>query len=466
MAAADAWFLYLESPTVHLHVTGLLVLDPSTAPNGFTFAKLRRHVAGRLDLLPMMRRRAVEVPLGIDHAGWIDDPDFDLAHHVHRRSLKGHGSAAALVEVAGEFASVPLDRDRPLWDMLVVDGLDDGTVAVLIKMHHCIIDGITGMDVLSHLLDLTPVPPKHRSKPFDPGRRPNVVETTADAVWHRMTTPFRPARAAMDVATSTGRALTTSVRRRLGGAESGAHPINAPRTGLNGTITGQRAVAYRATPLQDFKDVARAFDVKVNDVVLASCTAGLRSYLVARDDLPDRALVCSVPVSTHGHDRHDAAANQVSDMFVRLPVHLPDPVEQLRFIHRDCVGAKEIHESIGSNLISDVIELVPPPVFHAASRLYSIAGLADRLAPVHNLVVSNVAGVPMPLYMAGAEVVGMFPFGPLMEGTGLNITVVSSNGKMNIGLIVCPELVDRPDELVAGIVGGIEVLASTARRRS
>lgn len=462
MAAADAWFLYLESPTVHLHVTGLLVLDPSTAPNGYTFAKLRRHVVGRLDLIPMMRRRVVEVPFGIDHAGWIDDPGFDIDEHVHRRSLKGHGSASALVDLVGEFASIRLDRGRPLWDMLVIDGLDDGTVAVLLKMHHCIIDGITGMDVLTHLLDLTPTPPKRRPAKFDPTHLPNVFETTAGAVWNRLTTPLRPAQAAIDVATSARRAVTASLQRRLRGDESGAHPLNAPRTSLNGTITGRRSVAFRSSRLQDFKDIAAAFDVKVNDVVLAACTAGLREYLSARDELPDRALVCSVPVSVHGQDQRDAAANQVSDMFVHLPVHLADPVEQLQSIHHGCVGAKEVHESVGPNVIGDVIEMIPSPLFHAASRLYSIARLADLLAPVHNLVISNVVGAPIPLYLAGAEVVSMYPFGPLMEGTGLNITVLSGNGRLHIGLIACPELVPHLDELLDAMLDGLTSLATLA----
>lgn len=466
MTASDAWFLYLESPTVHLHVTGLLVLDPTTAPKSLSFAKLRRHVAGRLDLLPMMRRCVVEVPMGIDHAGWIDDPDFDIDQHVHHCRIKGPGSPDVLAGIVGEYASVPLDRSRPLWDMLVVDGLDDGTTAVVLKMHHCIIDGVTGMDVLAHLLDVTPTPPRRRAEPFRPERRPSAIETMAEAAWHRVTTPFRPARAAAEVITSLGRAATTSVRRRLGGEQAGAHPLNAPRTVINGTLSSRRVVSYGARPLQDFKTISHGFGVTINDVVLAACTAGLRSYLAARDDLPDRPLVCSVPVSTHGHDQRDGSANQVSDMFVHLPVQIADPVKRLRSIHRGCQGAKELHESLGSNMIADVIELVPSSLFHAASRLYSVAGLADRLAPVHNVVVSNVVGAPIPLYLAGAEVVAMYPFGPLMEGTGLNITVVSSNGEMNIGLIACPDVVEDVDELLAGMLDGVSDLLSAAHNAS
>jgi hypothetical protein len=167
-------------------------------------------------------------------------------------------------------------------------------------------------------------------------------------------------------------------------------------------------------------------------------------------------------VSTHGHDG-DPAANQVSNMFVNLPVDIADPVEQLLSIHRGSLGAKEVQGSVGTHLISDIIELIPATLFQLTTRLYSASGLADRLAPVHNLIVSNVKGSPVPLYMAGARVTAMFPFGPLMEGTGLNVTVLSNNGEMNIGLIACPELVPSLDELLDEMIAGIAVLLEASR---
>lgn len=463
LTAADAWYLYLEGPTVQLHVTGLLLLDPSTAPRGFSFDKLRRYIAGRLDLMPMLRRRLVEVPLAIDHPCWIEDSAFDVDNHVHHHVLAGAGSTNELARFVGEFATTRLDRTRPLWDLVLVDGLDDGNVAIIMKMHHCIVDGISGMDVMAHLLDLTPSPKRRRRvSDWQPERLPHTADVIAAATWNRVTSPLRPLRAAVGVASSLVQITGTTIRRRLGGADAVAHPVNAPRTRFNASITADRVVAFGLAPLEDLKTIRRAFDVTINDVVLAACTYGLRNYLEAHDRIPDRPLVCSVPVSTHGQGGRDRSTNQVSTMFVNLPVHLADPVDQLQLIHAGTRGAKEVQDSVGADMITDVIELIPASIFHLATRLYSEAGLADRLAPVHNLIVSNVVGSPIPLYLAGAQVVAMFPFGPLMEGTGLNITVLSNNGAMNIGLIACPDLVPSLDDLLEEMLKGIAALLEAA----
>ena len=252
-----------------------------------------------------------------------------------------------------------------------------------------------------------------------------------------------------------------AMRRRRDGADSVAHPFNAPRTMFNASISADRAVAFGLAPVENLKTIRAAFDVTLNDVVLAACTYGLRTYLKEHDRAPDQPLVCSVPVSTHAQSGDDHASNQLSAMFVSLPVHLADPVEQLRAIHASSLGAKEVQESIGVDMIRDIVELIPATLFHLATRLYSQARLADRLAPVHNLVVSNVKGSSVPLYLAGAKVVAMFPFGPLIEGTGLNVTVLSNNGEMNFGLIACPDLVPHLDQLLETMLEGIAVLLKT-----
>lgn len=463
LSAADAWYLYLESPVVHLHVTGLLLLDPSTAPTGFSFKKLRRHVAGRLDVMGVLRRRLVEVPMAIDHPTWIEDPAFDLDNHLHHHVLPGSGSTDELALFVGGFSEIQLDRSRPLWDMVVVEGLDDGRVAVVTKMHHCIVDGVSGVDVMAHLLDLAAVPKRRRTQStWDPEEVPSSAEAVVGATWNRATTPLRPVRAAARVTSSMAQMARTVVERRLRGADTAAHPLNAPRTRLNGSITKRRSVAFGMASLEDMKTIKRAFGVTVNDVVLAACTAGLRTYLETHDHLPDRPLVCSVPVSVHGQDGAGASTNQVSNMFVNLPVHLSDPVDQLQRIHAGSIGAKEIQGAVGVSMISDVVELIPPTLFHFASRMYSQAGLADRMAPVHNLIISNVPGSPVPLFLAGARVVGLFPFGPLMEGTGLNITILSNLDDMNIGLIGCPDLVPGLEDLLDAIITGIDSLLKAA----
>ncbi len=462
LTAADAWYLYLEGPTAPLHVTGLLILDPSTAPRGFSVEQVRDYIESRLDAMPTLRRRLVEVPLAIDHPCWADDPDFDIDNHVHRQVLED-GSPDELARAAGAFATEPLDRSRPLWDLLLIDGLADGTVALAMKLHHCVVDGVSGMDVVAHLLDLAPESPRPRpAGSWQPDRLPDAAHVVASAAWSRLASPLRPARAALGVASSLVRMMGTAIRRLLDGADSVAHPVNAPRTPFNASITPARAIAFGRVPLEDLTTIKRAFGSTVNDVVLALCTHGLRAHLATQHALPDRSLVCSVPVSTHGHDVRDRSINQVSSMFVHLPVHLADPVARLQVICAGSRGAKDIQSSVGAEMIGNVIEVLPTPLFRLVTRLYSQARLADRLAPVHNLIVSNVVGSPVPLYLAGAEVVAMFPFGPLLEGTGLNITVISHNGAMNIGLIACPALVPDVAGLLDAILDGVPALLDAA----
>lgn len=274
LTAADAWFLYLEGPTVPLHVTGLLLLDPATAPAGFSFEEL--------------------------------------------------------AQVVGAFAAAPLDRSQPLWELVVMEGLADGRVALAMKLHHCLVDGVSGLDVMAKLLDLAPEGSAARSVAgWRPDRLPSAVQVVAAAAWNRVTDPLRPARAAVGVASSLVQLAGTSIRRRVGGADSVAHPVNAPRTPFNASVSAARAVAFGRVPLHDLTTIKRAFDSTINDVVLAACAHGLRAHLAAHDALPDRPLVCSVPVSTHRHDVSDRSMNQVSSMFVHLPVQLPDPLDSL-----------------------------------------------------------------------------------------------------------------------------------------
>ncbi len=454
--AADAWFLYLENPSVHLHVTGVLLLDP-TGVDDFSFALVRRHVLERLDRLPALRLRLAEVPLGIDHPEFVRDPDFDLDHHLRAHRLPKRGSMADLGAFVGRFASQQLDRSRPLWEMVHVDGLAGGRTALVMKLHHCLVDGVTGVEIMADLLDPDPVSaPPAPGPPWEAEALPSSTRVVTDAVLHRLATPLRPARAAVGTASALARVAGTSVGRRVRGDQTLARPLDAPRTIFNGSLTPRRSVAFGQLSLDEVKAVRHRFGTTVNDVVLAAVTHGVRGYLAARDDLPDRPLVCSVPVSVHRGGAN--TANQVSNMFVHLPVQLADPVERLRAIHEGAVGAKEMQGAVGTHVIADVVELVPPWLFHRAARLWSDARLAERLPPVHNIVVSNVPGSPVPLYFAGARLDGVYPFGPLMEGAAVNITVLSNVADMDVGIIACPDLVPRLGELMAGIVKGVDVL--------
>ena len=459
--AADASFWYMENPVVHMHVTGVMVMDPSTVAGGFSYEKFRAHVQSRLPRIPAFLHRMMEVPLGIDHPVMVDDPNFNFDDHMHHELLDD-ATSDDLAEWVGRYASEPLDRDRPLWDMVLIEGLADGTAVMVSKVHHVLVDGTSGTDLLAQLVELTPeVETDYPPQAAPEGSIPGGPQLVAGAVVSRITDPFRSARAL-------GRSLTSVARvvaGVVGGGDEGptmARPFDAPRTLFNHSITARRSVAFSKCSLDDLKLVKTTFGVTVNDVVLAACTQSLRAYLAKRGETFERPLVVSVPVSVKGKTTAGGSANQVSNMFVRLPVHLVDPVDQLRAVRVDTLDAKAVHGAIGADMIGDVTEVTPPAIFNLASRLYSSATLADRLAPIHNLVISNVPGPPFPLYIAGAQLVGMYPFGPLIEGSGLNISVLSNMGNMDIGVIACPDIAPDVEEVSDGIVDAIEVLRQAA----
>jgi len=467
ISAGDAAFLYMENRIVHMHVTGVLVLDPSTVPGRYSFDKFRTHVQGRLHRIPVFRKRLLKSPLGIDHPVWADDPDFDIDAHLHRIDLGGSATTEDLEAWVGDFASEPLDFSKPLWDMNVIEGFADGSIAAVTKVHHVAVDGVTGTDIMAQIVDLAPEPedPDEEPPPYRSGRLPNHVELLVGALASRVRDPLRGVRALGRSVASAGRVVLGVV----GGPEDGptmARPFDAPRTFFNRSLTQRRSVAFGATPLDDLKRIKSVFGTTVNDVFLAACTQALRAYLASQGEHLDRPLVVSVPVSVHGQASDESAANQVSNMFVRLPVHVEDPVEQLRAVRADTRDAKAVHGALSADIIGDVTEVTPPAIFNLASRMYSSAGLADRLSPIHNLVISNVPGPPFPLYVAGARLKGVYPFGPLIEGSALNITVLSNMGNMDIGVIACPDVAPDIDGLVDGIVDGIEVLRVAAELES
>lgn len=441
LSGMDASFLYMETPSMHSHVVGTLVLDPSTAQGPYGYDRIVALIKERLHLLHPFRRRLVPVPFNLSHPVWIEDPDFDIEAHVHRTVARAPGSMHELAEIVGDVASRPLDRSKPLWELWVVEGLEGGQVAMVTKMHHAAIDGVSGADLMAHLFDLEPdaPPPPPPEEDWRGEQPPSDIDLVVGAVRYNLGNPARMVR----VLRRTVRGVGDVVRQQREAAAEGrtqpALPFTAPPVRWSAAITPHRVVAFGKATLDDMKVVKSTFGTTVNDVVLAATTMTLRRYLEAHDDLPDSPLVCSCPVSVHGQGGE--GTNQVSTMFVRLPVQLDDPVELLRCINEDTKAAKVMQSAIGAETLQDFAQFIPPTVFNRAMRLYSRLDLADRHRPVHNLIVSNVPGPPIPLYSAGAQVKGVFPFGPLLEGAGLNITVLSNMGHVDFGVIACRELV-------------------------
>lgn len=460
LSGLDASFLYLETPSQPLHVCSILEIDTSTIPGGYTFEKLRESLAQRIKAMPSFREKLANSFLNLDHPVWVDDEHFDVDRHLHRIGLPAPGGRAEISEICGHLASLPLDRSRPLWETWVIEGLDGtdprngGRLAIMTKIHHAAVDGVTGADLMSQLCTLEPDAPA--PEPVEGSGTTNHVRIALGGLAR---VAARPLNLAANVLPSTINTVFETVRRVATGRAMTA-PFTAPHTPFNASITGQRNVAFAQLDLEDIKLVKNHFGVKVNDVVMALVAGVLRKYLQDRDELPESSLVAMVPISVH--DRSDRPGrNQVSGMFSKLETQIEDPAERLAAIAEANNTAKEHSSAIGATLLQDWSQFAAPAIFGLAMRLYSSSRLTEA-RPVHNLVISNVPGPQMPLYFLGGEVIGMYPLGPIFHGSGLNITVMSLNGTLNVGLISCPELLPDLWDMADGFVAGMKELVAAA----
>ena len=454
LSGLDASFLYLETPTLHMHVEMVTIFDPSTVPGGYSFAKMQAQIASRTHQAPVFRRLLVEVPFRLGHPIWVDDPHFDIDYHVRRTAVPAPGGLRELADLAGDVASRQLDRSKPLWEIWIVEGLEDDRIAVIVKMHHSTVDGMSGAALLSVLFDLEadPGPDPEPPAATKQQRIPSSAELVSEAMAARL---FRPFEMTRDVLRTGQRLL--NVRRVRKEPEhrapqaKAALPLTAPRTSFNGTLTRRRQVAFSAIGLADVKRLKNATGTTVNDVVLAICTGALRRFLIDGDELPDKPLVAVVPVSVEPGADAPRGSNKVSSMFVQLPAQLDEPLDRLMAIREGTKGAKEEHHALGADMLVNWAEHATPNTFAAAARLYSRMRLADRHRPIANLIISNVPGPDFPLYLAGAEMVAGFPLGPVMDGIGVNITIMSYRGVLYWGIISCPETMPAVWQLAADI---------------
>jgi WS/DGAT/MGAT family acyltransferase len=465
LSGLDAGFLYLETPTSLMHVASLIVLDPSTAPDGFDFASLHDLYEQRLDQAPPFRRRLVEVPLGIHHPIWIEDPDFDLNWHLRHIAVPAPGGMKELCELAGHLVAIPLDRSRPLWEVWLIEGLEDGSVAVLSKVHHAAIDGASGEELMVAILDLGPEIEQKPApaEPWTPDHVPSDTEMAGYALWSLAQQPLR---AVKTVRRTIEAALQVrQLNRRQPDLTPPPAPFTAPRTSFNAALTPARAFATSTLPLPEVKALKNAMGVTVNDVVLTLCAGALRHYLDDRDEHPDGPLVAMVPMSVRTDDQKGTHGNRVSSMLTSLATDLDDPLDRLAAIHDGMALAKEQQNAIGADTLQDWAEFAAPAVAGQAARLYSRMKVADRHRPLFNVTISNVPGPPFPLYVAGGQVRATYPMGPIMDGGALNITVMSYLDGLDFGFMVCPDLIPDPWVLADGMHLALEELAKAVAAR-
>ena len=474
LTALDAQFLAIESPTHYGHVGGLVIVDPATRESGkLTLEDLTEELRERMHMLPVMRWKLAEVPFGLDRPYWIEDRNFDLEYHVRELALPEPGDDRRLAEQVCRLASRHLDRSRPLWELYLIQGLEGGLVGILTKMHHAMIDGMSGAEIMGVLYDLEPsgreIPPPDPDQENGAGEDPGSLEMLGRGIAALPLQPLRSLRALpttlphLDVAPSIlgipGAEMisryASRARNALGGGGDGEiieRPRHrAPHTPFSGRISAHRRFSFGSLSLSTVKDVKNKLGVKVNDVVVALCAGALREWLIANDALPSEPLLAQIPVSVRTEDQIGTYGNRVSVMIVPIPTDEPDPVQRVMRAQQAMLAAKDRHSAMPAELLQDVSNFIPPAINARAARVALQLGTQQAMRPLYNLVISNVPGPPFPLYLGGAEIKANFPVSVVTDGAGLNITVMSYRDSMDFGLIAdrdqIPEIWDLLDAL-------------------
>ena len=464
LSGLDAAFLYLEAAGTPMHVGSVMLLQAPKKKDYDFRSALAAHVRERLPRAAALRRVLHDAPLDLGHPLWAETQSLDLDAHITQHRLIGSGSRAQLWKVVAELHAKPLPRDRPLWQFVVIDGLASGELVLYSKIHHALLDGQGGMALAQALLDLHPLSANSRT-----------VSRAAPATQSR---PLRSGELASSAIRATTqqfakllRALPTTFKLATDAAVHAGELIGrlrdsvmiAPRTLFNAQVGAHRSYAVASLPLADVKAVAHHFDASVNDVVLALCSAALRDYLQRRNALPRERLVAAMPISLRVAGDSEVN-NQVSMVQCALPTDIADPVARLLAISAATGQLKRQVASFRSLIPTDFPGLAAPIWATGLSRLWARGHIAERLPSLANLVVSNIPGPPVTLFLAGRKVLHYFPVSIVTHGLGLNITVNSYAGSLEFGLIACRDIAPRLESLATGLGRALRVLVNKAHK--
>jgi diacylglycerol O-acyltransferase len=465
----DAAFLSLETPTTPLHVGAVMIFDPPEGTRSLfspstRYAQIRSVIAQRLHLVAPLRQRAVRVPLGLHHPVWVDDPDFELDDHLWRASLPTPGGRQELDAFVAAAMSRPLDPDRPLWEMYVVEGLTGERTALIAKVHHAILDGVSGASILAAFLDLRP---RARAEPteigrWDPGPLPGgtqMLRYAATSLSHQPARALSTLNAGVEAIADLG-----MHNRELADRGESSPPgfFSAPRTSINGAVSNRKRFSSLSIPLEDAKLIRHSFGCTVNDVILAGVAGGLRRLLEERREAVEHALVAMVPVSTRSEGEGGALGNQISAMLVSLATDVDDPVQRLTAIADSTRVAKEQEQLHRGRLLGDLAQIAAPGLVSRLARAVAGTKLFDRVRPPFNVMVSGVKGPEFPLFCAGSRVTSMCPVGPVAEGVGLNVTIFSYLDRLHFGFLACRKLLPELDDLAAAVDDSLAELVGHA----
>ena len=464
----DASFVAMETRNSPMHIGSILIYDPSTAPGGFVrFKDILRFFESRLGLSKTVRQRMVRVPFDLDYPYWIEDPDFDLEYHVRHLALPKPGDWRQLCIQAARIFARPLDLTRPPWEFTVIEGLDNipgiapGSYAMVTKVHHSAIDGMSGIDLLEalHSVEVTPPPP--RLDTWQAEDVPSPMALLARSWFNAVTNPAKQLNVAARAVPGLARAVKGIASKEL----NVSGDMLAPKSRFNGVISATRVVEGRSVPLADIKAIREAAPgAKVNDVFLTIVGGAMRKYLLAHDDLPDKTLTAMAPISVRAKEEKGDMGNQVAAMIAPLGTHIADPIERLTYVHSQTGNSKAMTEAIGARNMTEMSKVSPALFMALAAQLYTRLGLADRMRAPFTTVVTNVPGPPVPIYSAGARLESMMGLVCLTDGMGLGHVVQSYVKEATITFTACRKMMPDPEFYAQCIQESFEELRDAAKK--
>jgi WS/DGAT/MGAT family acyltransferase len=455
MSPLDTWFLNLEDGTSHMHIASVCIFEGPPPP----FGDVLSMIEGKLPLVPRYRQVVATVPLGLGRAVWVDDQHFNIDYHVRHSALPAPGGEIDLRKLVGRVMSQQLDRSKPLWEIWVVEGLEDDRWAILAKTHHAMVDGVAGTDLLTVIMDLSPETAPPAPTDWNPRPTPSSLQLATDAVVGLVKSPYEQVRAV--------RASTRAMRRGVGQIKEVAAGLSSmtglvrptPTSSLNGPIGPHRRYAWASTSVDDVKVVRKGVGGTFNDVILAAITNGFRELLLSRSESVDRVVRTLVPVSIRPRDASGKAVgdgtveNKVSAMFAELPIGIADPVERLAAITVQMEGLKESKQAVAGEALTAMSGFAPPMLLGVGMRL------ANRMPQRNiNTVTTNVPGPQLPLYVAGRRMLKAFPYVPLAGSIRIGVAIFSYDGQVNFGVTGDYDTTEDLPVLCEGIENGMTEL--------
>jgi diacylglycerol O-acyltransferase len=446
LSGLDATFLHGETPSIHMHTLKVAIIEPAPGAGPDTFDHFRDELAKRLHLLPPFRRRVVDIPLGFHHPVWIEDPHFDINYHVRGIAIPAPGGRRQMDEVIADIASHSLDHRHPLWEIWRLEGLAEGGIVYVAKIHHSVADGVAAAHLLANVMSAHNDADEPTSS-TDPWR-PEPIPSTKTLLVNALRDHLRTLAELLPLIWKTFRGIGRLLRHRLRGGAPAAQPFDGPRTSLNRGLTPARSFATLSVPVAEVRAIKSALGVTLNDVVLAIVGGALRRFLELRGEESPRSLVATIPVAAPGADEEKRlAGNRLSNLFTSLCTDIDDPLERVQTIHDKMVIAKDNHERLGGSIMLEWAEYVPPRPYSWMVRLYARTGLAAKHRPPANAVVSNVRGPGERLYIAGARLRNLYSVGPIVEGIGINVTAWSYADELAFTVLACREAVPQAHEV-------------------